>query len=107
MNSGEILKRQVDELWQKHLPLMWSRVEVLERAVEALNRGAISDDLKLQAAGEAHKLAGSLGSFGLERASDSAHQIETLLAGETIAGEQNAAEIRRHFHLVKQAIESR
>jgi len=106
MNS-EILKRQVDELWQKHLPLMWSRVEVLERAVEALNRGAIADDLKLQAAGEAHKLAGSLGSFGLEMASDSAHQIETLLAAETIAGEQNAAEICKHFDLVKQAIESR
>ncbi len=55
------------------------RLAVLKQAVEALGRGTLSDELRQAAEREAHKLAGSLGSFGFTQASQLAQEIETLL----------------------------
>lgn len=55
------------------------RLAVLKQAVAALGRGTLSDELQQQAGREAHKLAGSLGSFGFTQASQLAQEIETLL----------------------------
>ena len=106
MNSGETLKQQVEELWQKHLPLMLSRLDVLARAIDGLSRGVIHGDLKMQAAAEAHKLAGSLGTFGLEAASDSALCIERLLATHSTPTNE-AAGLAEHLRIVRESIHSR
>ena len=107
MTSSETLKQRVEELWQKHLPLMWLRMDVLKQAIEALHGGPIPDDLKMLAIAEAHKLAGSLGTFGLESVSGSALRIEQLLREETITGEDKENEISQHLHLLRQAIAGR
>jgi HPt (histidine-containing phosphotransfer) domain-containing protein len=107
MTSSETLKQRVEELWQKHLPLMLLRVDVLQRAIEALHSGPIPDDLKMLAIAEAHKLAGSLGTFGLESVSGSALRIEQLLREETITVEDKENEISQHLHLLRQAIAGR
>jgi len=106
MNSGETVKRHLEELWQKHLPLMLSRLDVLTRAIDALSHGAIHEDLKTRATEEAHKLAGSLGTFGLESASDSALRIERLLANRSTAVDQTA-ELAGNLRIVRESIHSR
>lgn len=106
MNSSETVKRQIEELWQKHLPLMTSRLEVIARAIGALSQGAIHEDLKRQATEEAHKLAGSLGTFGLESASDSALRIERVLATRSNAPDV-AAELAEHLRIVRESILNR
>ncbi len=58
---------------------MGDRLAVLKQAVAALSRGTLSNELRQQAGREAHKLAGSLGSFGFAQASQLAQEIETLL----------------------------
>lgn len=55
------------------------RLAVLNQAVKALSQGTLGDELQQQALGEAHKLAGSLGSFGFIQASQLAQEIESLL----------------------------
>lgn len=55
------------------------RLVVLKQAVGALGRGKLSDELQQAAVREAHKLAGSLGSFGFSQASQLAQEIESLL----------------------------
>lgn len=55
------------------------RFHVLKQAVDAIKTGTLSNDLQHQAEQEAHKLAGTLGTFGLETGSRLAAAIEDLL----------------------------
>ena len=56
-----------------------ARVESLERAITALQAGTLSEDLRLAAERDAHKLAGTVGSFGFGEGSRLAGEIESML----------------------------
>lgn len=56
-----------------------SRIAVLEQATNALREGNVDVQLRQKAEQEAHKLAGSLGSFGFAQGSLLAQEIEHLL----------------------------
>ncbi|MBD2774004.1 response regulator [Iningainema tapete] len=56
-----------------------SRIAVLEQATNALREGTVDVQLRQKAEQEAHKLAGSLGSFGFAQGSLLAQEIEHLL----------------------------
>ncbi|MEH1786489.1 MAG: response regulator [Nostoc sp.] len=58
------------------------QVVVLARAKTALLAGNLNEDLHQQALHEAHKLAGSMGSFGYPEGSRLARKIEHLLLGD-------------------------
>lgn len=55
------------------------RLAVLEQATNALREGKLGDQLRSRAEQEAHKLAGSLGSFGFAEGSRLAKEIEQML----------------------------
>ncbi|MBW4429522.1 MAG: response regulator [Nostoc desertorum CM1-VF14] len=55
-----------------------SRIAVLKLAADALRRGTLDAQLRQKAEQEAHKLAGSLGSFGFPEGSLLANEIEDL-----------------------------
>ncbi|MBO3461590.1 response regulator [Aetokthonos hydrillicola Thurmond2011] len=59
------------------------RLSVLDQAAIALKEGKLSDQLRLAAEQEAHKLAGSLGSFGFAAGSQLAQEIEDILQATT------------------------
>jgi HPt (histidine-containing phosphotransfer) domain-containing protein len=67
------------ELWQRGLPRLRSRLELLDRATAAAEAGALDRDMREQAAEVAHKLAGTLGMFGYDGGTDTARRIELLL----------------------------
>ncbi|MGA7258829.1 MAG: hypothetical protein WBX09_19430, partial [Terracidiphilus sp.] len=54
----------LDQLWLKFRPQIEERVAVLEQAAAALAQGNLSPALCAEAQSAAHKLAGSLGTFG-------------------------------------------
>jgi CheY-like chemotaxis protein len=66
----------LDASWTRGRDAQLRRVALLERAIVALMAGALEDDERQLAIGEAHKLAGSLGSFGLAEGSRLAAEIE-------------------------------
>ncbi len=66
-----IFARSQDELGR--------RVRTLEEAVPALLEGQLDESLRAKAERDAHKLAGSLGMFGLPRGSELAREIEEVL----------------------------
>ena len=84
---------------------MFSRLATIETAVESLATGQLDDELRLKAAHEAHKLAGSLGTFGLASTSAMSAKIETLLDSASVA--TNAAELKSLIGSIKTAISSR
>jgi len=69
-------------LWTKFLPEITQRVAVLEAAAQALSVGLLSAEQRDAAHAAAHKLAGTLGTFGLHQGTDLARQAEALLAEE-------------------------
>lgn len=70
----------LDQLWHKFLPQIEARVTVLEQAAAALAQGNLPPDLRAEAHSTAHRLAGSLGTFGLDHGTALAREAENLLA---------------------------
>ena len=66
-------------LWVKFLPDMEQRVGLVEAAARALAAGVLTDEQRAAGHAAAHKLAGTLGTFGLPRGTDVARQAEGLL----------------------------
>jgi diguanylate cyclase (GGDEF)-like protein len=67
------------EIWQRHHDAVLEQVETIEGAVVALMRGDLDEVQRERATREAHKLAGSLGTFGLAAASERSRELELLL----------------------------
>ena len=66
-------------LWEKFKDKYMNRIKVVERALQALQGGNLTEQLRQQAQQEVHTLIGSLGSFGFKNASNRAREIEQLL----------------------------
>ena len=73
------------QIWERHHAAVLAQVGAIEAAVVALTRGELDEARRERATREAHKLAGSLGTFGLARASERSRELELLLgAPETL-----------------------
>lgn len=72
------------EVWERTKEVTLARLTTLEQALAAFARGVLTVEQRAVAAGEAHKLAGSLGTFGFLEAGQLARQMELILkqAGE-------------------------
>jgi HPt (histidine-containing phosphotransfer) domain-containing protein len=68
------------QMWERFRPLAHERLALLDEATAAAEAGTLTPELRERGASAAHKLAGSLGSFGRE-GSDEAKRAELLLAG--------------------------
>jgi HPt (histidine-containing phosphotransfer) domain-containing protein len=66
-------------VWLRNRPLVEERLALLDRAAEAAAAGALTDELRKEACGTAHKLAGSLGMYDYDEGSRIAHEMEVLL----------------------------
>lgn len=68
-------------LWERFKDAHLARLTVLEQAATALLDDALESDLRHQAEAEAHKIAGSVGTFGFIEGSRLAREVECLLQG--------------------------
>ncbi len=95
----QALARAMAELWDRFRAAALERVDVLERAGEAAASGGLSMEMQSVARAEAHKLVGSLGSFGVHGGTALAREAERLLDRGGEAGDVGrlrvvAAELR-------------
>ncbi len=74
---------KIAALWQRSLPILRARVDLLTRAAEAARDHTLNDPLRAEANAVAHKLAGSLGMFGHHKAGELASQLEHLYESPT------------------------
>jgi len=77
--TGATVPAALAEIWERHHAGVLSQVATVEAAVLALMRGDLGSEQRAGAVREAHKLAGSLGTFGLARASERSRELELLL----------------------------
>jgi DNA-binding response OmpR family regulator/HPt (histidine-containing phosphotransfer) domain-containing protein len=69
----------IHQTCQRYLAIAHQQTHVLEEAAEALAQGTLDPQLRYSSRVNAHKLAGSLGSFGMAEGSQIAHQLEAQL----------------------------
>jgi chemotaxis protein histidine kinase CheA len=70
------LAAALDRLWHRFLPELRERVAIVESAVHSLASAALTPAQQEDAHAAAHKLAGVLGTFNLERGTDLARELE-------------------------------
>jgi len=102
VSQDDAIKLAMRGIWERSRDVIMGRVVVLEAAVLALLAGNLTADSRRQAEREAHKLAGTVGTFGFDQASTLAREAEELLAGvqpigpaDTVRLSNLAAQIRR------------
>ena len=69
----------VEAIWQRSRNEIARRIATLEEAVAAMLAGDLTDELRVRAVRDAHKLAGCLAMFGFATGSELAAEVERAL----------------------------
>jgi HPt (histidine-containing phosphotransfer) domain-containing protein len=80
--AQEKLRAGMRAIWIGSLPRTRAQLDVLEQAAQAVCDGTLDDTMRRNAEREAHRLAGSTGSFGFKDASPIAREIESMFAAD-------------------------
>jgi DNA-binding response OmpR family regulator/HPt (histidine-containing phosphotransfer) domain-containing protein len=88
--TEEDLRAAVQALWDEARPRALERIETIEDAVAALIAGALDDAAREAARSASHKLAGSLGTFGIEQGSVIARRLEEAFEAAPAHGDAPA-----------------
>lgn len=95
LSPGQTKIQQISERFQGSLP---QRIAMLEAARRSLQAGQLHLAERQSALTEAHKLAGGLGTFGSDKASEIAQAIELLIADNL---KQEALFTQQFAHLIE------
>jgi HPt (histidine-containing phosphotransfer) domain-containing protein len=81
MNKKEEAKIEalLSELWERNLPTLHERLNVLDRAASEAASGSLTEASRTEALDIAHKLSGSLGLFGRHQGTEIVRKIEQIL----------------------------
>lgn len=101
------IREALEQLWVKFLPQIEERLAVLEAASRALSEGSLSDAQRNEAASASHKLAGVLGTFGLEEGTDLARQAEVLYSEGPSAGPEVASRLASITAALSELVQTR
>lgn len=71
----------VNDLWRRVKPAARAQVRVIAAALQAVRSGALTAEDRKAAWWEAHRLAGSLGSYGFEDGATAAAELSEVLEG--------------------------
>jgi HPt (histidine-containing phosphotransfer) domain-containing protein len=104
MAPPDDLQTAIAALWLDARPRTFARIETLEAAIAALGDGGLDADLRERARQEAHKLTGSLGTFGMPDGSTHARVIELRLEDGATAADAPA--LAEHLAALRRAAES-
>lgn len=92
-------------LWARFLPEIATRIDVVAAAASAMAADALTAEVREKAHEAAHKLAGSLGTFGLQHGTDLARRAELALAEDPIS--VSAAELAAWVAELRAMVRSR
>jgi CheY-like chemotaxis protein/HPt (histidine-containing phosphotransfer) domain-containing protein len=98
----EQLSDAVGAIWERNADAQARRLACQERAIVSLLAGTLGDDERQAAVGEAHKLVGSLGSFGLEEGSSLARELET--AWQATSAEAPGDPVAQAMHMAERVV---
>ncbi|MGD1939757.1 MAG: response regulator [Leptolyngbyaceae cyanobacterium] len=90
--------------WETHRETMQERLQVLEAVAAAIATHTLNPDLRQAGYLQAHKLAGSLGCYGLSEGSRIARELEHLLAPEAVSDTIHAVPVAQLVDQLRQTL---
>ena len=94
-------------IWDKYRPVVMEQVASLEEAAMSLLAGGLEQEVRRAAERNAHKLAGSVGTFGFGGASKVAREIEYLLGGADEIGPTDSLRMSELVVALRDGLEGR
>jgi DNA-binding response OmpR family regulator/HPt (histidine-containing phosphotransfer) domain-containing protein len=94
----------LNQIWINSKPKILAQAEVFNQVVRDLSANVLTPERQTQAKNTAHKLAGTLGTFGLASAMQLARQLEHLLDGSEPLRSQDAVIIEAIATALQQEI---
>jgi diguanylate cyclase (GGDEF)-like protein len=104
--EAQATRSTVAQIWQQTKSVSFDRLAVIERAVAALETNGLDDDLRQQAEQNAHKMLGSLGTFGFMASSQIARQLEGAFASTAALEQISILKIRQLVASLRQQLEA-
>jgi HPt (histidine-containing phosphotransfer) domain-containing protein len=102
--DGERIHPEFADLWPESRGRIDAALASVERAVAAAEQHELADDTRSEARAAAHKLVGTLGTYGLSATAVTAREIELAFAdGGAVA---DPAELRARLDAVIRAVDS-
>jgi DNA-binding response OmpR family regulator len=98
------IRAAVAQIWQTFKASLPEKIDVFRQVSVTLATGTLNQQLCENAKLEAHRLVGSLGSFGCAEGSKIAREIEQLLQTPTQATPQDAHKLKHLIDSLQQAI---
>lgn len=95
----------ITKVWEKFRESLKDKIRLFEQTIADSASGTLDIEQQREAALEAHRLVGSLGSFGLPEGSEVARQLEQLFQNETGLKQQDASQAAVWVELLKQIID--
>jgi DNA-binding response OmpR family regulator len=93
--------------WLSFKEHLSEQFELFEQVIAHISNGTRDRTLWQQAEANAHRLIGSLGTFGLAQGSDIARQIEQLLQAEIVSHRSAALQLAEWVEMLRQIVERR
>jgi diguanylate cyclase (GGDEF)-like protein len=81
VDSDNSLMDQIRTIWDKTKDITFSYIQNFFQVLQCLEQGILEEDLRKNIERTAHKLSGSLGTFGFEEGSKIAKELEQSFAG--------------------------
>jgi HPt (histidine-containing phosphotransfer) domain-containing protein len=108
------ISKALEYMWERHRSQILERVNVLEAAASAVTSKTLTEAEREAAQAAAHKLAGTLGMFNLNRGTDLARELDLAYSSESALATASglhlaslAAELRTMIENRGAGIESR
>jgi HPt (histidine-containing phosphotransfer) domain-containing protein len=93
-------------IWKEFLPIIREQLQAVEDAVRAAVDQKPDDEVFRNGVSAAHKLAGSIGSFGLMEGSRAASEIERSLRASTQVDATQARQLSELVATLRKEVES-
>jgi HPt (histidine-containing phosphotransfer) domain-containing protein len=105
--SQSSLAGALDALWERFLPEIEQRMSHLEAAAAALEAGRLQPEQLQEAHSAAHKLAGTLGTFGLTRGTELARELELMYSPDALLDSTLASRAQQFAGELRATVASR
>jgi HPt (histidine-containing phosphotransfer) domain-containing protein len=93
------------EIWKQHNFMVRTRVQMLQRAADAMLFGRLQPELEARATTEAHTLRGEFGTFGYHDAATAAAEAESILKDTWRRSPADASELQQLVQMLKRELE--
>ena len=90
-NASAQLPSATAAIWERARPIFLARLALQDRAIVAVLSGDLDSETRAAALRAAHKLAGSLGTYGFNDGSEAARQLEQVWQSEAPLKSSDAA----------------